>query len=870
MLDLDQMMSIINYCKRKFHAVPSYKGKHPEASIVLRHGNGGRWYGIFLKEGPFLVRCSSEHAEVLRDVPGFKPAHFAGVPDCIMINMDGSADKELIRLLILESFRLSDDPENSELYMLDDVENISGSQDEPAVFFTEEYSDVPLTGLHGRRNDGRPGNSESRQSGLSGSQPGGVHHTERSEADITSHLGRMRIPQVRRVDGGIRPRRGGYPADIRGREKTSGTFTKNRFDNLPPVLRRLRQVYVPPGELGSIRSAALEFYLQARIAADYEDDYEWSGSFAHYRPVYRDMSDEQLRGYFSWRTAFRHGRCGLDIPGSGLAFVRIHISEILCGAGCTPEEGFDELVRIRDMYKKYDEEFSRQISVWIHDYIIYYHLKEHVKDEFFPELKPDHDLAVFAGVTDSEPGEYFGVLSRISSYRIARSSFLSKHRDESAKVLRRVAEGFSEKMEQKYGRKLVDMCFSTGLKERRSAGLFRHAVFFDWRSPGRTGAEYEQRYLGASHVSLNDWQEETFTVDEIRTYARNASGRWEVCCPYEFEKPNKMLGHILRETDRQLRERFDPRRPLKEGSYPEEIGLIVSEILERYFAELEEASRPHIEIDMSALDSIRKDAAITRDSLIVEDENGYSAEHKEGEYGLQNGFRREAGRDAGRDGHQGAVHPGEEGIDEQESVSSGYSSPPDERRNGQLAGSFDAEKSEPEKNSEIEAEQLSFSIESGESGTTEKNRESKDSREKENAESPEKSGESEPDKTRNPAGNDEPVTIAGTEHKDKNEESAEEARIDAGRISLQTESGARKPDDEEETPEHFLLRSLLDGTPYDDYFLEKHLSVSITADRANEIMIDVIGDTVIEFNGEHPEIVDDYREDVREWLGGNS
>ncbi|MGI6205336.1 MAG: TerB N-terminal domain-containing protein [Anaerovoracaceae bacterium] len=803
MLDLDQMMSIINYCKRKFHAVPSYKGKHPEASIVLRHGNGGRWYGIFLKEGPFLVRCSSEHAEVLRDVPGFKPAHFEGVPDCIMVNMDGSADKELIRLLILESFRLSDDPENSELYMLDDVESRDGSQDEPAVFFTEEYSDVPLTGLHGRRNDGRSGD---------------VHHTERSEADITSRLGRMRIPQVRRVDGGIGARHGGYPADIRGREKPSGTFTKNRFDNLPPVLRRLRQVYVPPGELGSIRSAALEFYLQARIAADYEDDYEWSGSFAHYRPVYRDMSDEQLRGYFSWRTAFRQGRCGLDIPGSGLAFVRIHISEILCGAGCTPEEGFDELVRIRDMYKSYDEEFSRQISVWIHDYIIYYHLKEHVTDEFFPELKPDHDLAVFAGVADSEPGEYFGVLSRISSYRIARSSFLSKHRDESAKVLRRAVEGFSEKMEQKYGRKLVDMCFSAGLKERRSAGLFRHAVFFDWRSPGRTGAEYEQRYLGASHVSLNDWQEETFTVDEIRTYARNAGGRWEVCCPYEFEKPNKMLGHILRETDRQLRERFDPRHPLKEGSYPEEIGIAVSEILERYFAELEEASRPHIEIDMSVLDSIRKDAAITRDSLIVGDENGYSAEHKDDEYGLQSGFQREAGRD----GHTDEVHPGEEGIDEQESVSSsGYSSPPpDESRNGQLAGSFDAEKSEPEKNSETEAEQLSFSIESGESCTTEKNGEAKDSREKENAESP--------------------------------------------------ENVAQEPDDEEETPEHFLLRSLLDGTPYDDYFLEKHLSVSITADRANEIMIDVIGDTVIEFNGEHPEIVDDYREDVREWLGGNS
>lgn len=78
--------------------------------------------------------------------------------------------------------------------------------------------------------------------------------------------------------------------------------------------------------------------------------------------------------------------------------------------------------------------------------------------------------------------------------------------------------------------------------------------------------------------------------------------------------------------------------------------------------------------------------------------------------------------------------------------------------------------------------------------------------------------------------------------------------------------------DEEERPaesgfftaeEAAFLRSLLDG---------QHPAVSgsvqVLCDRINEKMIDEIGDTVIEYNGDVPELIEDYLEDLAGLLGG--
>lgn len=711
MIDLDFMVSIINYCKRRFGAEPLRPGKRSKASMVLCHKSSDRWYGIFLKEGAFLLRCSPEHIEILKDLPGFSPALYLDKSRWITVSMDGSADEEMVRLLLLDAFRISDDPDKSELHLLDELEEEKpgawldryAERDEPAqVTFTEVYKDVPL----------------------------GTPSAERTPA--ASHDGGRGF-----IDAGVKEERGGTRKiiDESIKEERGGTA-------IPETLRKLRAVYIPSYEFGGFRGNNLEFYLQARIAADYEDDHEWDGSFVRFRPVYRNMSLEQLRGYFSWRTKFRRNQGVETAPKRNISFIRVHVFEILCGAGVTPEEGFEQLEGIRNIYRDIDSEFSEQVAEWMHDYVIYYHLKDHVSEELFPELETDRCLAILAGSREAESyEEYFNAVDRLAAYQMNRSAFFNKNRETAAEAIKRVVAEFSKEFMEKDGRTLTDLCFGVRHGEK-SAELFDRAIFYDWRSPGRRGAKYERKYLGSSHVSLNDWAGETFTVDDIRSYARRQDGRWKVVCPYEFEKPSKILGYIVRETDRQLRLRLDQKHPLKQGSYGEGITEPVKAALDGYFADLEEAARPHIDIDMSALAAIRRDAAVTRDSLIIDEEDEF---------------------------------------DEAE-----------------------AENVDEAKDKNVPA----------------------------------------------PAGSAEAPDAADSGFPEPAERAEDVGGADAG-------------------PEIFLLKALLDGRPYEDYFREKHLRLSITADKVNEIMMEVIGDTVIEFDGEKPELVEDYEEDVREWLDDN-
>ena len=66
--------------------------------------------------------------------------------------------------------------------------------------------------------------------------------------------------------------------------------------------------------------------------------------------------------------------------------------------------------------------------------------------------------------------------------------------------------------------------------------------------------------------------------------------------------------------------------------------------------------------------------------------------------------------------------------------------------------------------------------------------------------------------------------------------------------------------------EYFFLHALLYGEKWSDRLKERHLQLSMLADSINEKMMDLIGDTVIEFAGDTPEIIEDYTEELREMI----
>ena len=89
---------------------------------------------------------------------------------------------------------------------------------------------------------------------------------------------------------------GGYQSA--GRRTVSGP--------VPEKIARLLDMMTPYQVTEEGRSEA--FLAQARFMEDYEDDYRMEGrTIRHIFTAYQELSLDELRGYFAWRTQIRRG-----------------------------------------------------------------------------------------------------------------------------------------------------------------------------------------------------------------------------------------------------------------------------------------------------------------------------------------------------------------------------------------------------------------------------------------------------------------------------------------------------------------------------------------------------------------------------------
>lgn len=65
-----------------------------------------------------------------------------------------------------------------------------------------------------------------------------------------------------------------------------------------------------------------------------------------------------------------------------------------------------------------------------------------------------------------------------------------------------------------------------------------------------------------------------------------------------------------------------------------------------------------------------------------------------------------------------------------------------------------------------------------------------------------------------------------------------------------------------------LLRLLLAGQPYEEFLRGKRLMLSVAVDNINEKLYDCFGDTVILFDGNEPELIEDYAEEIKRMIAG--
>ena len=387
---------------------------------------------------------------------------------------------------------------------------------------------------------------------------------------------------------------------------------------LPPLLRELRALERANDPYSTQRDRL--FVRQARLAADYEDDYAFEGSFHHYFPTYQAMTDAQLRGYFAWRTSVRRGA----VRKTSLSFAFVYLYELINGIGApSPEAGYERLLDFWRAYRALDDGIDRYVRIWLHDYVVYHGLDLALLALDPPadprrdaRLAPDRALGILLAAAepnaqaaagppkgsgerpgDGQPSddELFAALCALSTYHLDASRLFRDEPDLARRGACAAWRASSAYYRAHRRRTLFENLF--GLRSQRPYPLFRSAVFFGEAREGET--VYEESPARRFVCRSRRWSEDAFHAAVV---------------------PNRDLGRILKALDCALRERCGSAHPLKPPDVPKYVRTVIGDVVDGLIEERRRASLRRVDIDFSKLAGIRAAAAETREALLVEEE----------------------------------------------------------------------------------------------------------------------------------------------------------------------------------------------------------------------------------------------------------
>ncbi len=416
-------------------------------------------------------------------------------------------------------------------------------------------------------------------------------------------------------DGWTWPHPDAAPSRARQSDRGAGAGAGS---NLPQTLRELRRLETEPQPNGSRLTGVSLFVAQARLAADYEDDSAPSPFGVRYRysVSYRDLSNEELRGYFAWRTTWRAHRED-RIP---YTYGHILAAELVNGVGAKPGMPcLKELIRLRDRAAELDSDgmasgLAFDARRWIRDYAVLHNLPAELAtsadERAFAKAvatlrTAERAVLCEAGARDLTPqdmpahvpsdADVWKAMAALSSYNVERSPFLRNNPQSAAAVGAAVFRALARHCGKRRKTNLVD---------------------------GLVGWESNVGWFPFPDLPCTlpkELPSPTYRIDAC-TRVTTLAGRWFIRRGYEHAGKSRDLGRILRAMDRQMREDWDDPRALKPrplAKYLEKI--VVQASAEQRQRELEAESRK-IVIDLSKLGGIRAAAATTREALLVDEE----------------------------------------------------------------------------------------------------------------------------------------------------------------------------------------------------------------------------------------------------------
>lgn len=358
---------------------------------------------------------------------------------------------------------------------------------------------------------------------------------------------------------------------------------------LPPMLRTARSLEISSGQIWQSREVI--FLKQAKLLVQYEDDFAFQGTVRCYYPTYQALSDSELRGYFAWRSALRRG----EVRKTSLSFAFLYIYELINLIGVdSPSEGYQKLVDFRDSYGSVDCGVLLHLNAWITDFVVYYDLDPALLHDL-PQVRSDRFISVFDHLPEGPPETVMEAVRAFSGKYLERSKFYGKYAADFDAVVVGVLRKMSGHYAGRTKKSMADHFF--GRREPFYAVPFESAVF---------GDPLKRRNF-------------EFALDDQCSYCCE-NGLWSIWKRKFPLSPNKTLCALLKTVDSMMREAFGFRFPVKPEVNTKWIVKIIGDEIQALLADKKAAETNKITIDFAQLNQIRRDAEVTQERLIVDEE----------------------------------------------------------------------------------------------------------------------------------------------------------------------------------------------------------------------------------------------------------
>ena len=371
-------------------------------------------------------------------------------------------------------------------------------------------------------------------------------------------------------------------------------FHRNWYNNIPQKIREMMQLY-RHGD-GSFGNKCRNFYVQGKYMEDYEDNAPWTGECRRYFTTYHDLNANQLRGYFTWRAHVRKGEFR-RIPTS-LAY--LYLYELLSGIGTTSVD--DCLSKLKAFETGYldsgigDPAMRENLHRWMMEYAVIWgappeYVLAQVDDDI---LKRDDALLKLKDPQDRTDDELFTALSLVTGGKIETSPIITKEEERGKHLLSEVWRNLSENYDLD-GWDIFTACF--GKQKEFPWHPFANAVYYSERR------EEDREYV----------------LNGCRKYVcRN--GSWSEVRYDDLFFDKYRVHAVVHEANRLLRRYLKTGHYLRAKKGEEWITPYVEAVIEADKTAIIEAAKPKVTIDLSGLDKIRREAAVTRESLLTEEE----------------------------------------------------------------------------------------------------------------------------------------------------------------------------------------------------------------------------------------------------------